>query len=156
MRYLGKEVGQGTMRPLQEKVSAVERFPFSLTKKELIHFLGLIGYYRSFCPNFSTVVSPLTGLLKGFIKFEWTSDCQKAFDNVKMLLVTTPVLMSPRFDQPYKIQIDASRTGAGAVLLQTEEREIDHPVYFFSQKFNKHQRNYSVIEQEALALIWAL
>lgn len=62
-----------------------------------MHFLGLVGYYRSFCPNFSTVVSPLTDLLKGSTKFEWALYCQRAFDNVKMLLVTATVLMSPRF-----------------------------------------------------------
>ena len=52
--------------------------------------------------------------------------------------------------------MDASAVGAGAVLLQEGEGGVDHPVCFFSRKFNRHQLNYSVIEKETLALIWAL
>lgn len=84
--YLGREVGQGSIRPLQEKVRAIEKFPVPSTKKELMRFLGMAGYYRAFCPNFSSVVCPLTNLLKGAVKFVWSSGCQKAFDNVKLLL----------------------------------------------------------------------
>lgn len=156
VKYLGKEVGQGQVRPLQAKILAVEGFPPPSTKKELMRFLGLVGYYRSFCPNFSTVVSPLTDMLKGSMKFEWTLNCQRAFDNVKLLLTTAPVLAAPKFGQPFKIQVDASHVGAGAVLLQSDQDGVDHPVCFFSRKFNVHQRNYSVIEKEALAMIWAL
>lgn len=46
--------------------------------------------------------------------------------------------------------------GAGATLLQSDPGSIDHPVSFFSRKFNSHQLNYSTVEKEALALIWAL
>lgn len=52
--------------------------------------------------------------------------------------------------------MDASGTGAGAVLLQEDEQGIDHPVCFYSKKFNRHQVNYSTIEKEALALLLAL
>ncbi len=57
---------------------------------------------------------------------------------------------------PCKLQADASQVGAGAVLLQTGENGLDYPVSFFSRKFNTYQKNYSVIEKEALSLIWAL
>ncbi|CAL9685423.1 unnamed protein product [Knipowitschia caucasica] len=54
------------------------------------------------------------------------------------------------------LQADASQVGAGAVLLQMDGQGVMKPVCFFSKKFNRHQQNYSVIEKEALALIWAL
>lgn len=54
------------------------------------------------------------------------------------------------------LQVDASKLGAGALLLQAGENEIDHPVSFFSKKFNFYQLNYSIVEKEALALIRAL
>ncbi len=54
------------------------------------------------------------------------------------------------------LQVDASQVGAGAVLLQGDDRGVVRPVSFFSKKFNNYQRNYSVIEKEALSLIWAL
>lgn len=153
--YLGKVVGQGKVRPISAKVSAVSEFPVPTTKKELMRFLGLVGYYRSFCRNFSSVVAPLTGLLKAKVKFIW-SPCQKAFEDVKSLLCSAPVLLAPSFNQPFKMQVDASHVGAGAVLLQADEQGIDHPISFFSKKFNSYQLNYSVIEKEALALILAL
>lgn len=67
-----------------------------------------------------------------------------------MLLTEAPALAAPRFDQAFKLQVDASNVGAGAVLLQTSEDGVDHPIAFFSRKFNKYQLNYSVIEKEAL------
>lgn len=154
--YLGKVVGQGKVRPVNAKVVAIENFPPPTTKKELMRFLGMIGYYRGFCCNFSTVVSPLTNLLKGTAKFVWSAECHQAFQNAKLLLSSAPVLAAPKLDQPFQLQVDASQVGAGAVLLQSDENGVDKPVCYFSRKFNKHQFNYSVIEKEALALIWAL
>lgn len=66
------------------------------------------------------------------------------------------MLTAPCFDQPFKLQVDASQVGAGAVLLQENNQGVDCPVSYFSRKFNRHQLNYSVIEKEALALVWAL
>lgn len=57
---------------------------------------------------------------------------------------------------PFKLEVDASKVGTGAVLLQEDEQGIDHPVSYFSCKFNKHQLKYSTIEKETLALLFAL
>lgn len=153
--YLGRVVGQGQVRPVDAKVRAVLQFPVPTTKKELMRFLGLVGYYRAFCKNFSTVVARLTDLLKGTVKFIWSDQCQEAFENVRTLLCCAPVLAAPRLDEPFKLEVDASHVGAGAVLLQ-EVEGIDRSVCYFSRKFNSYQLNYSTIEKEALALIWAL
>lgn len=79
--YLGRVVGQGIVRPVEEKVKAVACFPVPTTKKELMRFLGLVGYYRSFCRNFS-VVAPLTDLLKASVTFVWSPVCQQAFESL--------------------------------------------------------------------------
>ena len=154
--YLGKVVGQGQVRMLQDKVAAIVQYPPPTTKKELMRFLGMVGYYRSFCRNFSSVVEPLTALLKKDTQFVWTDRCSSAFENVKALLCAEPVLAAPRFDASFSLQVDASNVGAGAVLLQTGDHGVERPVAFFSKKFNRYQLNYSVIEKEALALISAL
>lgn len=154
--YLGKIVGQGQVMPVHAKVVAIDKFPIPATKTELRRFLGMVGYYRSFCSNFSTVVAPLTNLLKAKVKFEWTVTSQIAFDNVKLLLTSAPVLMAPRLDQPFQMQVDASNVGAGAVLLQSDEQGVYRPICYFSRKFNCHQLNYSTIEKETLALVWGL
>lgn len=155
--YLGKVVGRGQVRPVEAKVWAIQQYPPPTTKRELMRFLGLVGYYRSFCRNFSTVVAPLTDLLKGKVQFVWTDSCQLAFENIKSILCSEPVLAAPKLQDPFTLQVDASNVGAGAVLvLQLGEGGIEHLVSFFSRKFNSYQLNYSVVEKEALALVWAL
>lgn len=78
------------------------------------------------------------------------------FDNVKSLLCCSPVLAAPCFDRAFMLQVDVSQVGAGVVLLQGDDQGVVRPVSFFSKKFNRYQSNYSVIEKEALALVWAL
>ncbi len=154
--YLGKEVGQGQVRPVEAKIIAISEFSVPTTRRELRRFLGMAGYYRSFCRNFSTIVSPLTALLSPSKPFEWSAECQYAFDCVKTLLCNAPVLLAPDCSQGFKLEVDASAVGAGAVLLQDDKNGIDHPISYFSHKFNKHQFNYSTIEKEAIALLFAL
>ena len=83
--YLGKMMGQGQVRPIRAKTLAIERYPSLTGKKELMHF------YRSFCRNFSSVVVPLTDLLKSSARFNWTPLCQSAFESVKAPLTSSPI-----------------------------------------------------------------
>ncbi|KAL1254353.1 hypothetical protein QQF64_016582 [Cirrhinus molitorella] len=134
--YLGKQVGQGEVKPVEEKVVAITKFPVPTARRELRRFLGMVGYYRNFCKNFSTVVTPLTNLLSPKQHFLWTNECQIAFETVKALLCNSPVLAAPRFDVPFKLEVDASAVGAGAVLLQEDVDGVEHPVCFFSFRVN--------------------
>lgn len=85
----------------------------------------------------------------------WSDECQIAFEAFKSLLCSTPVLSAPNFSTPFKLDVDASATGTGAVL-QEDVHGVDHPVCYFSRKFLQHLLNYSTIEKEALALLLAL
>jgi len=116
----------------------------------------MAGYYRSFCKNFATVATPLTNLLSPKVPFVWNELCQVAFVNLKALLISSPILAAPVFDRPFKLAVDASDFGVGAVLLQDDSVGVEHPVCYFSRKFDIHQKHYSTIEKEALALILAL
>lgn len=140
------------MRPIEAKVAAIAGIQVPTTRRELLRFLGMAGYYRSFCRNFSTIEHPLTSLLSPSCSFIWSEECQYAFEAIKNLLCSAPVLAVPNNSLPYKLDVDV---GAGAVLLQEAEDGIDHPVCYFSCKFNKHQLNFSTIEKEALALLTA-
>ena len=128
-------MGQGQIKPLEAKVNAISEFPVPKCKRQLMRFLGMAGYYR---------------------KFKWNDKCQDAFDRLKAILKSAPVLLAPDFDKCFKLAVDASDVGIGAVLLQEDNNGIDHPVCYFSKKFNKHQKNYSTIEKECLALILAI
>ena len=153
---LGHEVGQGSVKPKEAKVQAIAKYPEPKDKKALMRFLGMAGYYRKFCRNFSNVVNPLTNLMKKGVKFHWDMNCQNAFDKVKAMLMNAPVLSAPQSEKPFKIMIDASDIGVGAVLLQTDEKGLEHPVCYYSKKLNKHQQRYSTIEKEGLGLVLAL
>ena len=154
--YLGREVGQGQVRPVEAKVDAITAYPAPTTVRELRRFLGMAGYYRGFCKNFSTVAHPLTSLLSPSKPFIWSLECQHAFETIKSLLCSAPVLSAPDFSRPFALEVDASGVGAGAVLLQEDVSGIVHPVCYFSRKFNKYQVKYATIEQEALAVLFAL
>ena len=156
VQYLGHLVGLGTLSPPATKVEAIECMATPSTKRQVRRFLGAIGYYRRYIKNFAQLASPLTDLLKKNHTFKWSQLCQDAFQSLKKVLVSYPILKSPDFSQGFKLACDASDTAVGAVLLQEDQDTVDHPIAFFSKKMNSAQSNYSTIEKELLSLILAL
>ena len=110
---MGREV-----KLINAKVKAISQFPIPKNKKELMRFLGTAGYYRYF---FSVIVKPLTNLLHKRREFPWFEDCQAAFQRVKGILTHYPILAVPNFTKGFKLAVDASDIGAGAVLLQEDD-----------------------------------
>jgi hypothetical protein len=88
--YLGHVVGQGQVKPIKAKCEAIEQYPTPTNKRQLMRFLGMVGYYRKFCPNFSDIASPLTDLLKKNSKFVWSEECESAFNKIKSILMSSP------------------------------------------------------------------
>lgn len=78
--------------------------PASVT--EVRRILGKFSWYRPFVPNFSSVVAPLSALLKKSRKFVWGEDCEKAFREIKEHLVAGPVLRCPDYNLPFIVQAD--------------------------------------------------
>jgi hypothetical protein len=78
-------------------------------------FLGLMGYYRRFILNFSKISKPITELLKKGNKYVWSKDCDEAFQTLKKLLTTSPVLTQPNIAKSFDVYCDASGTGLGWV-----------------------------------------
>lgn len=130
--YLGKVVGHGHVSPVGAKVEAIVNFAVP-SRWELKRFLGMTGHYRSFCRNFATVATPLTNLLSPKVPFVWTELCQVVFDNLKALLSSCPVLAAPDFNRPFKLAVDASDFGVGAIFLQDDLVGVEHPVLFFKE-----------------------
>ena len=156
VEFLGHVVGGGHVRPVDAKVLAIQKVPIPQTRKQIRSFLGMAGFYRKFCANFSTIAAPLTDLLKKNTRFHWSEKCDIAFNTLKSVLTQAPVLVTPNFDKPFKISVDACDTGMGAVLSQVDSHNVEHPVCFHSQKFSKHEKVYSTVEKELLGLIIAL
>ena len=153
LQYLGYVVGQGCLKPDPAKVSAILEFPAPKTPKQVRRFLGMAGWYRRFVNNFSTLAAPLTDTLKKGKKFNFDKEAEAAFEAIKAALTSDLVLINPDFSKQFIILCDASASGIGCVLCQKDENGNERPIYYFSQKLNSAQRNYSVTERECLAAV---
>lgn len=91
-------------------------------------FLGLASYYRLFVPAFASITKPLYQLTEHHLKdFEWTASCQEAFERLKELLTSAPVLAYPQKDAIFMLDTDASNHGIGAVLSQIQDG-VERPI----------------------------
>ncbi|XP_072182256.1 uncharacterized protein [Diadema setosum] len=156
VRALFDRLTSANLTPVEAKVETILNFPRPQSKRELRRFLGMTGYYRKFCHNFADAATPLTNMLRKDSQFDWSDDCQVAFNRLKAMLASSPVLAAPNFDKQFILMVDASDTGGGGALVQMDDNGVDHPVTYMSRKFNKHQRRYSSVEKETLALVMAL
>ena len=132
---LGHVASGCRLEPHADKLEAIVRAPPPETKRQVRSFLGLIGFYRKFVPNFSAIASPLSDLTKKGQpnKVVW-GECQEcSFRSLKRALTTSPILKLPEIGKPFIVQTDASDTGIGAVLLQLED-DVKFPVVYISRK----------------------
>ena len=156
VEYLGHLITPHGLQPNPSRVRAVTEFPVPTTVTQVRQFVGLTSYYRRFIERFARIAAPLQNLTKKEVEFRWTIDCQKAFDELKMRLVTTPVLAYPNFDIDFVLETDASYQGLGAVLSQRLADQKLHPVAFGSTALSPPEKNYSVTELETLTVVWAI
>ena len=153
---LGHVAGNGSLRPNQAKIEPVQEFSRLMTKQEVRRFLGLVGYYRRFIPNFARVSAPLVALTRKGAPSDvtWDDACGEAFQSLKDALMTGPVLRCPDYSRPFVLQTDASGQGLGAVLAQRDDDGEEHPVAYLSRRLQAHEQNYSTVEKECLAVVW--
>lgn len=152
---LGHLVDKDGVRPDPAKTEAVEAFEPPQSVKQLRSFLGLCSYFRRFIPRFADVAYPLTSLLHKNAAFEWTPDCSASFRQLKFLLTSRPILRHFNPSAPTEVHTDASGVGLGAVLIQRVD-DKEHVIAYASRSLSKPERNYTVTEQECLAVIFAV
>ncbi|GKD52787.1 putative mitochondrial protein, partial [Tanacetum coccineum] len=150
VEYLGYVISKEGMSTKPNKVRAMQDWPILTTLKQLKGFLGLTGYYRRFIKGFASLSRPLTQLLKENA-FKWNSEAQLSFEPLKKAMVEAPVLGLPDFNQPFVIEIDASRVGLGAVLQQK-----GHPIAYLSKTLSPKHQSLSTYKKEFLAVLMAL
>ena len=144
VEYLGHVVSSKGVSMDHNKVTAILNWPIPTTVKQLRGFLGLIGYYHQFIKGYASIATPLTNLLKKD-KFHWDSHAKIAFDTLKTAITTTPVLALPNFSKSFILETDASGTGIGAVLSQSQ-----HPIAFFSKKLSPQMQKQSAYTRESM------
>ena len=152
------KIAKAVIKPRDALVSTIEKFPRPETKKQVRSFLGLTGYYRWFIKNYADIAIPLTNLTKKTepTRVRWTAACERAFNELKSLLKSPPILRPPHWDELFILQVDASDYGVGAILCQLDNEGQDHPVVFASRKLQPREMKLSTTEKECLAIVWAV
>lgn len=152
IKYLGHVIQDNTVRPIRDNLISIRDFPTPKNQKNIRQLLGKINFYREYIPKLSIILEPLHNLLRKNRKFIWSTDCQKAFEKIKQLLCTQPILEIYDQDLPINIYTDASLEGIGAVLKQIQPNGKEKPVAYFSKKLNEVQKKRKAIYLECLAV----
>ena len=98
------------------------------------------------------IAKPLNELTRKDVPFSWEDKHETAFNTLRDLVTSEPVLRQPQLDKPFEVKVDASRFALGGVLLQRQEDGKKHPIGYYSATLNKAQRNYNIYELELLAI----
>ena len=122
LEYLGHVITREGLKTNPRLIAAVKEFPTPKNVQDVQRFLGLSSYYRRFICNFARIAAPLHRLTRKDVQWSWCSHCELAFQRLKDLLTTAPILAYPNFKQEYVLETDASVQGLGAVLSQEPSR----------------------------------
>ena len=149
-------IGQGYVRMDPTKLSAIKDWQPPSSVKGICSFLGFANFYRKFIPNFSNIVAPIVLLTRKDHPWSWMTSQQDAFNKLKLIFSSSPVLGIPDVTCPFTLMTDASLLAAGAVLMQLDEAGDLHPCAYFSKTFSSAERNYNIYDCKLLAVILAL
>ena len=138
----------------KEKVEGVLSWLKSKNVKDIRKFLGLTNYYRRFIKDFAQVARPM--LTKKDIKWQWGTEQQWAFDELKWVFTTKLVLAAPDLDKEFRVEADASNYATGGVLSTKCSDKMWKPVAFISKSLSDTKRNYEIHDKEMLAVVRCL
>eukprot|EP00795_Rhopilema_esculentum_P009397 gene9397-biopygen10865 len=154
--YLGHFIDKGHIRLDPARIQSITDFPVPSNAKSLKEFLGMAQFCDRFVPHFSVVAAPLHELAKPTSTFVWTPEAQAAFEALKQLLSSAPVLRAPTSTDSFILEVDASDRGEGACLKATNTSDgKTYIVAYASRKFNETESRWNIVEKEAHAIIFA-
>lgn len=149
--YLGHIISDKGVRPNPKKTDAIKNYNIPKTQKQIRQFLGICGFYRKFIRDFSAIARPISKYLKKDSKVNIKDPYYvEAFNKLKVLLTSEPILAYPDFEKEFVLTTDASNNAIGAVLSQG-----GHPICYASRTLNQHEIFYATYERELLAIVWA-
>jgi Reverse transcriptase (RNA-dependent DNA polymerase)/RNase H-like domain found in reverse transcriptase/Integrase zinc binding domain/Retroviral aspartyl protease len=144
--YLGHLISGDGIQPDPTKFESIKNYPKPVNADEVRRFVAFCNYYRRFVEDFAKIANPLNRLLRKNINFNWTSECQLAFEKLKAELMSPKILQYPNFDREFVLLTDASDIACGAVLAQ-EHNGINMPIAYASK---------ATIEKELTAIHWGV
>ncbi|XP_062610827.1 uncharacterized protein K02A2.6-like [Saccostrea cucullata] len=151
VEYFGHLLSEDGVKPDPKKVSAVKDMKPPENRNKLETVLGMVNYLSKFAPNLADTTSPMRQLLSKRSEFVWGPAQEESFAKVKDIITRSPGRVLAYFD-PRKdtvLQVDASKFGLGATLLQEGK-----PVSYASKSLTPSEINYAQIEKEMLAILF--
>ena len=135
IKYLGFKVNERGLQSDDENVQPILEFPIPKNIKQLQRLIGMESWYRRYIPYFAEIIEPLNRFLKKNKKWEWGTEKTEAFQKIKKLLTSAPILTCPDSSQPFQLEMDANDTGLGVVSTQAMDG-IDHLIAYASRNLN--------------------
>ena len=154
--YLGFIITPGHVQMDPVKIDGVDRWQPPKKPRDVQQFLGFANFYRRFIDHYAEITRPLDKLRSKNEKWNWTDECQRAFDLLKKKFLEKPVLMIPDKNKPFILETDASEVASGAVLRQYDNNGDLKPCGYISRAFSPTEQRYQIYDRELLAIIRAL
>ncbi|RDX71975.1 Retrovirus-related Pol polyprotein from transposon 17.6, partial [Mucuna pruriens] len=141
----------------KSKIDIITSLPNPAFVREVRSFLGHVGFYRRFIKNFSKIALPLSKLVQKDVYFNFDQPRVEAFQELKTRLTFTLILQAPNWEYPFELMCDASNSTLEAVLgQQVRVGKQSHVIAYASRTMDSTQLNYTTIEKELLAIVFAL
>ena len=156
VKYLGHKVSKGCIAMDEDRIKAITSLREPRTVKELRSFLGATNYCRKFVENYGRTAATLHSLTKKNVRWAWSERHRDAFESIKRMITSAPVLGKFELGRYTVLRTDASVEGVGAVLLQGGDDDTLKPIMYISKAFDNTQRNWTTFDQEAFAIKYAM
>lgn len=153
LKFLGHVISRHGVEVDPEKTKAVNEFPVPRKQKHVRSFLGMANYYRKFIHNYAKIATPLNALLRHDVRFQWTSECQTAFETLKSALISAPILSYPDPQKSFILTCDASDKAIGYYLSQQSSDKKEHVIAYGGKALSKEEKRYTTSEKELLAVV---
>ena len=151
VQFLGHVISGDGIAVDPAKVQAVLKWQALKNPTEIQSFLGLVGYYRKFIKGFASIVAPLTRLTRKGVKFIWTEECERSFQELKRRLTLASLLILPNSIDMFILYTDALTIRIGYVLMQNGK-----VVAYSSRQLKENEKNYPTHDLELVGVVHAL
>ena len=155
IKFAGYIVDQEGVKADPEKVTAVAKFKSPINLTELKRFMGLVNQLAPFSDRIASLATPVRDLLSTSNHWLWTKQHEKAFQEIKEELVSTPVLGRYEVNRATKIATDCSRNIGLSFILSQQHGQVWKPVMYGSRFLTPAEKNYAMVELECSAVVWA-
>ncbi|KAK7107438.1 hypothetical protein V1264_015748 [Littorina saxatilis] len=149
--FMGHRISSTGIQPDPAKVSAILNMPPPTDVHGVRRLCGMVQYLSRFMPDLASDLGPIRALTKKDCQWAWTQECDQAFETVKKKMTNTPVLAFFDPEKELVIQVDSSKDGLGAAILQD-----GRPLEYASRALSPAEKNWAQIEKETLSLVFGL